>query len=352
MNVATVVPNLRPSDGASGVLNTPRRSRSKRMTLIAAFRTKEGIAICADSQETVPRADGLGEDRKMVQKISPITTDRYQVAIAGSGDAVLIEAFIILAKRRIEEDTAPASIKRVLTLIEDELGKFYEKHAAEVAAYPIKLFIVAACISTKEYEVWVTENRYLRPLIDAELIGWDATMYWVTIKRLYRKDMTLSQAILAAVYVLVVGEESSNYIKGPFSLTIVKENGISEEASDYVDTLRANLKEFEKDTSHILLACADSSIDSKSLQISIERYAKTAKAIHEKHIDAIAAQMFDKGLHNSASSISKIPTGTLIEVSPDGRHRVRHDVNGIEEMSRRVNEAIERQRAEEEEVKP
>lgn len=352
MNVAIVVPNLRPFGAAIGALNRSSRSRSKRMTLIAAFRTKEGIAICADSQETVPRADELGEDRKTVQKISPITTDRYQVAIAGSGDAVLIEAFIILAERRIKGDTDAASIKQMLTMIEDELGKFYEKHIGKNSGYPISFFIAATCLATKEYEVWVTEAQYLRPLHESELIGWDATMYWVTTKRLYRKDMTLSQAVLAAIYVLVIGEESSNYIKGPFSLTIVKENGIWAEDSDYVETLRANLKEFEKYTSQILLACADSSIDSKSLQTSIERYAKTARTIHEKHIDLIANQIFEKDPRTFISSIPKLPPGLLVEISPDGKARVRHDVNGVEEMSKRVNEAIKRQRAEEEKVKP
>src|ERR1022692_2893005 len=252
---------LQPFGAEVGAGHRPRHSRSKRVTLIAAFRTKEGIAICADSQETVPRDDGY-EDRRTVQKIAPITTDKYQVVIAGSGDAALIEGFIILAERRIKADTDPASIKRVLTVIEDELGKFYVRHSEEITAYSIKLFIAAACLTTKEYEVWVTENQYLRPLRDAELIGYDATMYWVTTERLYQKDMTLSQAVLASVYVMVVGEESSNYIKGPFSLAVVRENGIWMEDSGYIDTLQNNLKEFEAYTSQILLACADSSIHS------------------------------------------------------------------------------------------
>jgi hypothetical protein len=76
------------------------------MTLIAAFRTKEGVAICADSQETTTNEQGH-DYRRTVQKIAPITAGNYQIAIAGSGDAEVIESFIILAERRIKNDKAP-----------------------------------------------------------------------------------------------------------------------------------------------------------------------------------------------------------------------------------------------------
>jgi 20S proteasome alpha/beta subunit len=326
------------------------------MTLIAAFRTKEGVAICADSQETVPRHDGY-EDRKTVQKISPITTDRYQVVIAGSGDAVLIEAFIILAERRIEGDTEPASIKRVLTVIEDELGKFYEKHIDKNSGYPISLFIAATCLSTKEYEVWVAETQYLRPLRDAELIGYDASMYWVTTGRLYRKDMTLPQAILAAVYVLVIGEESSNYIKGPFSLAVVRENGIWVEDSSYVDDLKKRLSTLEEHTNKILLACADTSIYSPKLRDTIAQFSTTAKSLHEQYIEkAVAQSLIQGGGGNDA--VPKVPPGIMVEILSSGKYIVHHDKDGRVEMVKRVNEAFSTVRDEEalndeeEEVKP
>ena len=57
----------------------PSRKRT-RVTLIAAFRTKQGVAICADSQETVERFDSSGqmyELRQTVQKIAPINVCGY-----------------------------------------------------------------------------------------------------------------------------------------------------------------------------------------------------------------------------------------------------------------------------------
>jgi hypothetical protein len=61
------------------------------MTLIAAFRTPEGVAICADTQETVylPDENGIVQEcRKTVQKIAPLAFGDLQLIIAGSGNAV------------------------------------------------------------------------------------------------------------------------------------------------------------------------------------------------------------------------------------------------------------------------
>ncbi|HEV2709818.1 MAG TPA: hypothetical protein VGU67_06390 [Edaphobacter sp.] len=307
------------------------------MTLIAAIRTKEGVAICADSQETSEHEDGSFY-RRTVQKIAPIVAGHYQIAIAGSGDADLIEAFIILADRKLKSDTSEPSVSRVLLLIEEELDKFYAKHVTNGGA-AMKLFIAAHSPLSKEYEVWVSEKQYLRPLKDAELIGWEEELYWVAIKRLYRPGMSLMQAVLAAVHVLVIGEESSNYIKGPFSLTVVRENGIWAENSDYVDILRDRLSKFESYTNQILLACADTSLYSHDLETAIVQFAVTAKELHKEQIDEAVQKMAKMGLMMN-DSICKLPLGLLIEVDNNGSAKAVHDVNGIQEMMRRVNEAV------------
>jgi hypothetical protein len=313
------------------------------MTLIAAFRTKEGVAICADSQETSEHENG-DSYRRTVQKIAPIEVGNYQVAIAGSGDVDLIEAFILLTERNLKSSASEASIDRAHTLLEEELDKFYSKHVTAGAA--MKLFIAAHSIQSKEYEVWVSEQQYLRPLKDAELIGWEEDLYWVATKRLYSKGMSLMQAVIAAVYVLVIGEESSNYIKGPFSLTIVRENGIWAENSGYVETLRNRLKTFESYTNRILLACADTSLYSHDLEKAITQFAITAAELHREQIDE-AVQKAAKSGFMMNDPIAKLPLGLMIQVDQSGTAKAVHNVNGIDEMSRRVNEALQKQRKEE-----
>ena len=340
--VACHVQEVRPSVSVAGTTNRPR---VKRMTLIAAFRTKDGIAICADSQETITNDDGH-EYRKTVPKITPINVSGYQLVIAGSSrNATLIEMFIIRAERRFANDIEGANINRALLLLEDELAKFYTNDVPQGES--IELFIAASCPATKEYKVWISYYHILKELVDVELVGWDEPLYRVTASRLYRKDMTLPQAILAAVYVLVVGEESSNYIKGPFSLAVVKENGIWIEDSSYIDDLKKRLKTLEEHTNTILLACADTSIYSPILQNTIAQFAATAKSLHEQYIEkAVAQSLIQGGGGNDA--VSKVPPGIMVEILSSGKYIVHHDKDGRVEMVKRVNEALKTSRDEEE----
>ena len=71
------------------------------MTLIAAFRGDHGIAICADAQETCDYGDGVVYKRSVL-KIAPYKIGKYQIAVAGSGNGALVEAFVERAKRCIE----------------------------------------------------------------------------------------------------------------------------------------------------------------------------------------------------------------------------------------------------------
>lgn len=309
------------------------------MTLIAAFRTKDGVAICADSQETV------GDFRQTVQKIAPISVAGYQLVIAGSGDANPIEGFIIRVHRRFSQENLPPATDRALFLLEDELALFYSNDLAPNQS--MKLFIAVSCPASKEYKVWVSYQHILKELGDVELIGWDEPLYKVTATRMYRPNMSLQQAVIAAVNVLVIGEESSNYIKGPFSLAIIRENGVWIETEEYINTLRDRLNKFEAYTNQILLACADTSIYSRDLHKALVNFAITAQTMHEEQINEAIAKSAKRGLQIN-DPLSKVPPGILVEVSNDGKINVRHDVNGVEEMSRRINEALKQQRRTEE----
>jgi hypothetical protein len=134
----------------------PQSTRRRRMTLIAAFRTKEGVAICADTQETV------GDYRVTVKKIAPISVAGYQIVIAGSGDADPIEGVIELIQRRFALETEPPSIGRALQVLEEELASFYTNDLA--VGESMKLFVALSCPSAKEYKVWVSHKHILKEL--------------------------------------------------------------------------------------------------------------------------------------------------------------------------------------------
>ena len=88
------------------------------MTLIAAVRCNDGIAIAADSQETV------GDYRRTVQKISPLAFGNCSAVIAGAGNSDLIEAFTTFLSRSLS-GVEFANISEFLEKSETALMNFY-----------------------------------------------------------------------------------------------------------------------------------------------------------------------------------------------------------------------------------
>jgi hypothetical protein len=316
-----------------------RRRTRRRMTLIAAYRTVQGIAICADSQETV------GDHRQTVNKISPVTIGDSQIIIAGSGNATLIDSFVICAQSALLAAEGTLDLAGALQLLKRALREFYKE---DVAAYPfarrepreIKLFIGIGMPRSKEFNVFVSEHMRLRPLKDFELIGWDETIYWVTAHRMYRRGMSLQRGVLAALSVLLIGQESSNYVKGPFTVATVNEYGIHVDELEFIAELGERLKAIERLTSTILLAATDSSVYSYVLKDLLDSFSSEIVELHKGYVESAIRQP----KRGSAAAMHRVPPGILVETLPDGSKRVRHDINGIEELCRRINEGIESSR--------
>jgi hypothetical protein len=319
----------RPFDG----LKTARFPKRKRVTLIAAFRSADAIALCADSQETITQTDARGtyELRATVQKITPITIGKYQVAIAGAGHASLIEAFIVRAQRAIEIQDAvvcsqenPASVSALHRALENELEEFYRR---DVAACPdetkqLKLFIAGCCPLAQQYALWVSEGIVLRSAQSPELNGWEETLYKETAKRLASDGMTSSQAMLAAIYTLTIGKNTSNYIGGPLSVTIISKDGILQIPADYVQRMEDRLSEYEMHINRVFLACADTTTNVPDLEDMLDRFKAFVLNLHRNHIDEQARSLTIEDMFKPRE-LRGLPS--LVTLMGTGALRVEHD---------------------------
>ena len=90
------------------------------MTLIAAIRCDEGIAICADSQETI------GEYRRTVQKITPFEFDNCRAILTGAGNGDLVETFVVFLQDHMS-DIAVTNLAHFSAEVETCLKEFYRE---------------------------------------------------------------------------------------------------------------------------------------------------------------------------------------------------------------------------------
>ena len=276
----------------------PRPLDRRRMTLIVAVRSDAGIAIAADAQETV------GNYRRAVQKIQARSFSGGQFIIAGSGNAGLIDSFILRVERAISTRLI-SSLQEFFSFIETELYTFY---ATDVALCPdadksFRLFVGATIEKTNEFDVWISLNTQLHRITDSDMLGWDEPLYRGVLQRLAFPTMPLPQAVLAALYVLDIAKETSLSVGGDISISVVRPQVIWSEPPEYVKELESRLKETERELDQILLACADTSLSPEQLSKQLAAFAVTASELHVKHIK----QVLLKNLLPPMSPYDRVP---------------------------------------------
>src|ERR1017187_6546548 len=107
------------------------------MTYIAAFHCKDGVVMCADSQETIEVALGKGKverEKQYSEKIHIIDDHSYPLAIGGSGLPEPIEAMSQEIRERASREK-PETIKALVKLLKEAVEHVYAEDMP-VSAHP------------------------------------------------------------------------------------------------------------------------------------------------------------------------------------------------------------------------
>jgi hypothetical protein len=269
--------------------------------------------LAADSQETVPVFDGNQwvEYRKTVQKIIPRDMGSFSVVVAGTGNAELIDSFILVLGRKLAN---PA---------EQTLNDFVE--CAEDDRY-VKMLFAAAPKNGGEPGVWIQKHVRLSPVTAPELIGFEESIYFNMLMRLCGDKRAIQQGILAALYVLTMAEQTSNSVRGPMEVIVIRQNGIWPEGDAYVANMTERLRLYEQQLNSIFLACADTSISPKTLEFQIADFATKAMALHAAQIQRVAQMQVDSGLYIVNDSHPRLPPGTELTIPESGPITAQCDV--------------------------
>jgi hypothetical protein len=301
------------------------------MTLIAAWRCQDGIVVHADSQETVPLWTGVDwvEYRKSVQKIAPKKMGAFQVLVAGSGNPGLIESFIVCIERKLISEPDKTSLQDFVSLTESELLRFrdVDVRACQDSDKTMDLVIGAVSTATGQYEAWTNKNMRLKPISRErpELVGWYQALYDDIAARLYTPDKPIAQLILSGVYMFTIAENTSNCIKGPISVAVIRENGIFMENVKYIRQIRDRIDDYEPWINNIFLACADTSIHAYKLKELLEEFSAAAVSLHQSQIDKTVGDLTLEEIAKTDDPYPKLPLGSVITTLGDGTMKFEHD---------------------------
>jgi hypothetical protein len=225
------------------------------VTLIAAIRCPDGVALFADSQETV------GEIRVGLNKLAPQDAGNYQLAIAGSGNGDLIDGFAYKLKLDMESWPADLDEKAVYGCLEALLQNYYENqvfyYPEDSASDKQNDFLV--CIkprSRPDIFLWQLRSTAIYPVPEHVLLGMAAPIYQHELTRLYNKKLSSLQAVLLGVHLFTLARNTSNYVGGPTEIIFVSEQGMAVETED-MRFLEGQLTRFNESVSELILLCPD-----------------------------------------------------------------------------------------------
>ncbi|MGD0860939.1 MAG: hypothetical protein ABR912_16720 [Terracidiphilus sp.] len=284
------------------------------MTLIAGSKCQDGYVICADSQETV------GSFRVSRLKLAPWKAGNFEIAMAGSGNnGELIDAFEERLKSALSGNQIE-TLDALKELIHVELLDFQKN---EASTYPkrerqMRYIIGATSISTSTCNVWTTRSSRLIEIDKYDLIGFEDERYKFAADGFLRasKGITIAQGIFLGLYVMWLAEQTSNYVKAPVAVVVVKNGGIFSEKPAKINSLLERVKLFGAQFDGLFLTCPDTGLQHGEFARRVEEFVKTLIQLRKEYVEEWVGQAVEEGLDKVIEMFPLVPTGTQIIINP------------------------------------
>lgn len=312
------------------------------MTFISAFRAKDGIVLGADSQET------YGDYKLTVDKLNPVQVGEYQLAIGGSGLGDLVDDLIEQVQEWVGEWRA-SSENEIIQLLRPRLRNFY---SVDVAAYPDtdatqKRIHALLCLKHPNnpqpilLEIKATTVRRAK---NCCLVGWDSDILQQFVRRLYRKEMPVSQGVLLTLYLFQIVGSANLYVGGETRIVIGGSNGIRIHEHLYVSKIQENIALFTKLIDQLILRCPDTSLTPAAFDALIKEFTDTAKHLREKYLNEFGHLAMLNALTNPTyvgDTYPLIPPGSVITIREDFTSTTEVNPERVQQMKDRIKEAEE-----------
>lgn len=235
------------------------------MTIIAGFRSLDGVVICGDTQETV---SNLSKRRTSKVKVSPeypgisavITGSDLAVSFCGAGYSPFIDKLTSSAWIACE---GAASLDEACSLIENSICDTYEKYGRIYQAgecpkveliYGVKMD-GCSCLFSAAGPIVNPVERYCSG-------GAGYYMADFLAARMYRNVISVHQGVILAAYVLFQAKEHVDGCGGDSHIAVLRNDG----ESGMVDPARIRaitdmLSDTDQQLGEVLLAAANLQVD-------------------------------------------------------------------------------------------
>lgn len=241
--------------------NPKRLPRRKLVTIAAGFVCDEGIVICSDTQETIP-----GYVKTDSEKMRTIVGGHLSMVFTGSGDADLIEMTIDEIQNRVILEQ-PHAVWAIEKIVKDALSEIFKKRIGPYSVFPAEdrplipdlLIGVQVESGTLLYKASGTK---LRRLNEPECIGTGLVLGKSLIGRFFKRNLSLAQTGLLAIYILHQVKRWVDGCGGKSDILLLsnRERKIGRMPTDEVTTLEKDFDAFDEAVNPVLFAASNAAM--------------------------------------------------------------------------------------------
>lgn len=286
--------------------------------------------MAADTQETV------GDEKNYVEKIEVNEESDYPLAIGGAGAEDIIKPFSQELMERVK-DSKPDTVNALRLIVKETIKEVYEKDVPLLVLerqYRSPNFIIAAKPPNDDFCIIPVTGKRIYKEAPHPIIGYPTAYNHALLKRMYREQLPMQQAVMLAVYLLSQSKKFDDGVSGDTSIVIVTDKNAYREEYLYSSQIEKSALNFLKITDNIFLASGDSAISQPEFDKILNQFKDELLSLHATHIDRVANFC---GLMDAIKdkNLQKLPLRTPIYFSDEGILTVEHDSEKIRQEQER-----------------
>jgi hypothetical protein len=236
------------------------------VTIIAGFKSHEGIVICADTQETIESSKKqISKLRFEPADLSTGTINDLAVAFCGSGDGPYVDKLIQNAWENLQTatslDEVSAEIEKSIKNTYREFGRIYQTGLCPSAEliYGVKMFN-----GTKLFSAYGPIVNEIKEFHSSGIGHYIADFL---ASRMYKSYLGIKQCVILAAYILFQAKEHVEGCGGQSQIAVLRDDGTSGVVEwRHVEAITELLQVADDEVGRILLDVADLELDEEQIR--------------------------------------------------------------------------------------
>lgn len=292
------------------------------MTYIAAFRCRDGIVMCADTQETIEGGNEPAE-KQYAEKLYVLDDYSYPLAIGGAGLSEPIEAFAQEVRERAAINK-PETVNGLIALAKEAISEVYASDmpvSVNPKAFRTAQYLIAAKPSNGPFTLLkVTGKRVFKIAGNYAIIGYATATNAALLKRFFRPELPIQQAVVLAVLLVLQSKAINEGVGFDTQVAVVTSKAAALEEADYIANSEQRVSDFLRLVDSLFLASVDNSIPPSKFPEVLTQFGAAITQLRERFLRETAVIMLN-GIftgRSAAWAYPKIFPGAIIEVGTSG----------------------------------